>query len=138
MILLDQRTIGRTAPVCFLDDQDRVVIRPKPGDWLLEPLPDVREECPACGGTSWALGTPPDDARGSSWTAETGTVPAQVVLCATCGHEEALPTMYAFDPGEAAESFEDDADPADYLDPGPLGLYLSEAQLALWPPSASP
>jgi hypothetical protein len=110
ILALDQPTRGNPPPVRHFDEDGVTVAAPLPDDWPRAPVPDAREQCPACGGSTWDEVTPLDESRGMSgprspvplladdvgeppdieaddWT------PTPFLVCRTCGHEESAGTI---------------------------------------------
>jgi len=112
VIVLDL-ALAEPAPVHYLGEGGETVRPELPSDWRVEPVPDVSEGCPACGGTVWERVTPTDaDSRGAHSTPEGNMVPTSVLVCVACGHEERAGALMRVTVDEDWEPHEDDLEPA--------------------------
>ncbi|MGN6169649.1 MAG: hypothetical protein ACTHQQ_15985 [Solirubrobacteraceae bacterium] len=101
VVVIDQPATGAVAPVVRRDYAGAPVAPPLPGDWSRVPVTDSDERCPACEALAWDVVTPSDCSRGGLG----GGLPAQVIVCRVCGHEEMMGSVMRFSCGE-------DEDPA--------------------------
>jgi hypothetical protein len=102
-----QQSIGPGDPVVLCRDAGGAPVRrPLPGEYPSTPVSDTGEPCPACGAVDWEECVPDEQWRGGRTGPDGAGIPAPIVVCRVCGHEESEGSIMRM--GTAAED-EDDA-----------------------------
>lgn len=90
VVVLDEAATGGLHPTRFFDSEGHTVGRPLPDDWPRSAVDDLSAPCPACGATAWEEAVAIGDEWGWSEGPQ-GREPTRLVVCRTCGHQEAEP-----------------------------------------------
>jgi hypothetical protein len=101
--LIAQPNDGEEPIVCCRDVNGTPVRRPLPAAYPSQAVTDTDEACPGCGSVDYEQYVPFEPWRGGRPGPGGTTIPAPVVVCRVCGHEECQGTFYAVATGEVSE-----------------------------------